>query len=240
MTAAEPPGRLSDPCFMCGRYVLQVPGWTARVMAYRMLRSPWDADAAFLGDTALHFSCLRTFVHRDEFRADLVEMLTSADHDIEVLSEGHAVTARRPGMAFTERVFAGSSGEVFRHVNTDSWVFVEKDGPWHFLEAKDLKELAVSGTLRLSSGGEPALPPARPEGRVNDWPFATLLDFLRVRDLYQEVLDTLDPEYSVIAYTELPLRFLLEYLIACTQPLPEELARFAATPKLDGRAEYTG
>jgi len=34
-------------------------------------------------------------------------------------------------MGFTEPVFSGDSGDLFRHVNIDSWVFIEKDGPLH-------------------------------------------------------------------------------------------------------------
>lgn len=218
-----------NDCFICGRYVLQVPGWTTRVMAYRMLRSPWEADSSFLDDGALHFSCLRTFAHRDQFRADVVEMLTSGDHDIEISSGGRTLIVRRPGMAYTEQVFSGRSGGLFRHVNADSWVFVERAGPWHFLEAQDVTELARKGALRSSSGGERALLPARPGGPVNDWSFTELLDFLRVRDLYQGVLDRLGPEYTFLDYAELAPRFLLEYMVECIQPLPEELAGFLAT-----------
>jgi hypothetical protein len=218
-----------NDCLFCGRYVLQVPGWTTQVMAYRMLRSPWDADNAFMGDGSFHFSCLRTFAHRAEFRADALLMLTSGDHDIDVAVGGEVVTSRRPGMAFTEQVFSGEAGDLFRHVNSDSWVFLEKEGPWHFLEAKDLLELAEKDTLRMSSGGERALLPRRAEGHIEQWSFTTLLDFLQVRDLYQGVLDRLGPEYTFLNYGELAPKFLLEYTVKCTQPLPEELVRFIAT-----------
>lgn len=218
-----------NSCFFCGRYVLQVPGWTTQVMAYRMLRSPWDADQPFLGDGVFHFSCLRAFEHRAQFRADARTMLTSGDHDIQVTVDGAPVTSRRPGMGFTEPVFSGESGELFRHVNTDSWVFLEKEGPWHFFEARDVLALTEKGSVRMDGGAERALLPRRPGGDVEQWSFAALLDFLGVRDLYQEVLDRLDPEYTFFGYSELAPKFLLEYSVECTQPLPGDLVGFLAS-----------
>jgi len=219
-------GGVND-CLFCGRYVLQVPGWTSRVEGYQMLRSPWEGQEAFLVGP-FHFACLRASPHRERLRADLLLLLTHADHDIDVAVDGRTVTHRRPGMAFTETVFSGREGQFFRHVNTDSWVFVEREGPWHFLGPDDLRSLAEKGTLRLDSGGERALLPRRPESPVQDWSLPALLDFLAVRDLYSTVLDDLSPEYEFWSYGELAPKFLLEYSVTCDLRLPAEFVRFCA------------
>jgi len=37
-----------NSCHFCGRYVLQVPGWTTHLESLPLLRSPWDAESSFL------------------------------------------------------------------------------------------------------------------------------------------------------------------------------------------------
>ncbi|MEW2522478.1 hypothetical protein [Actinacidiphila alni] len=214
-----------NACLFCGRYVLQVPGWTTLLKSYRMLRASWVPDEAFL-EGAFHHSCLRVSPHRHAFREDALLMLTRGDHDIEAEIDGKVLRHRRPGMAFTEPVYSGPSGDLFRHVNTDDWVFVEKSGPWHFLSAAEVRTLTADGVLRKSVETGPTRLPRDPGESVGDWSLPTLLDFLEVRDLYQEVLDRLDPEYTFYEYSALPPKFFLDYSVECVQPLPVDLVEF--------------
>ncbi|MFF7194220.1 hypothetical protein ACIOC1_06035 [Streptomyces sp. NPDC088197] len=217
-----------NACQFCGRYVLQVPGWTTFVKSYRMLLAPWDPQEVFL-EGSFHHSCLRTSPYRREFRADALRQLTQGDHDVEVEFEGRTRQQRRPGMAFTEQVFFGASGELFRHANVDSWVFVEKDGPWHFLSADDVRTLAAGSPLRKSSEAGTTRLPSDPGESVAEWTLPELLDFLEVRDLYQEVLDRLEPEYTFWEFNAIAPKYFLDYSVDCVQPLPAELAAFCAT-----------
>jgi hypothetical protein len=214
-------------CLLCGRYVLQVPGWTMQIRAYDMLRSPWDENHPFLGDGALHFSCLRGSADRDWFRAETLEIYTSYDPSVTIEVEGKPEIMNRISKGYVEQVFSDSSGDLFRHVNTDDWVFIEKKGPLHFFEPEDISVIQRGEVLRQSAGGMTRLP-REPDSSLERWSLDQLLDFLGVTDLYQDVLDTLRPEYKFFEYGASNPKFVLTYSLDCDVLLPESLTRFLA------------
>jgi hypothetical protein len=55
-----------------------------------------------------------------------------------------------------------------------------------------------------------------------------LLDFLEVRDLYQDVLERLDPAYEFYEYAANPPKYHLDYSVECMQPLPADFVDFCA------------
>lgn len=215
-------------CVFCGRYVLQVPGWTIPIRAYYMFRSRWDQDRTFLGDGALHFSCLRNCIHRDWFRADAVELFTSYDHQVVIEVEGRPEAMSRIGKGFVEKVFSDGSGDLFRHANTDRWVFVEREGPLQFFDPEDIAKIQRGEVLRQSTGGCGTRLPREPGSPVERWSLDQLLAFLGVTDLYQDVLDMLHPEYQFLEYAAADPKFILAYSITCDVRLPEKLTRFLA------------
>jgi hypothetical protein len=215
-------------CVLCGRYVLQVPGWTMQIRAYDMFRSPWDEDQVFLGDGALHFSCLRNSVHRDQFRADALELFTSYDHQVMIEVQGRPEAVNRIGKAFVEHVFSDNSGDLFRHANIDEWVFVEREGPLQFLGPEDIAMIQRGEVPRKSTGALTTLLPHAPNGPVERWPFSQLLEFLGITDLYQGALDRLRPEYECWEYADHNPKFFLDYSVDCDVRLPEALTRFLA------------
>ncbi|WP_063057840.1 hypothetical protein [Nocardia sienata] len=73
-------------CRICREFALRIPGWTAYIPSYWLLRAAWDPDRRFF-EGPLHFSCLEQWKHREAFQQELAGILTG---------RGRALTLRGP------------------------------------------------------------------------------------------------------------------------------------------------
>ena len=107
-------------CWICGRFVLQIAGWTAYAESYRRL--PVSG--------ALHFSSLPEWERTAAFRRALDEQLL----------------APPPGFGYAERVFVDGECAVYRNVAGERWLILSRRGPWFFLDAPQLDAAGGAGT----------------------------------------------------------------------------------------------
>lgn len=214
-----------DPnsCTFCGRFVLEVEGWAESVEPYHRILATWDDEATFF-DGSYHFACLRSFDRRAEFRAELLSWICQTDHTIDIRGEdGQLHELPRIGLGYTAKIATIPSGEIYENNRFNRWVYAENDGPVHFLELDDVAALTRGTAVRGDQGGGKTLLPKDPGPVIAQWDLTELLDFLDIRDLYQ---DMLLPEYKFWRGSSKGSGYVLTYSLSCLRPIPADVGEF--------------
>ncbi|SOD61424.1 hypothetical protein SAMN06297387_103161 [Streptomyces zhaozhouensis] len=210
-------------CQICGAFVLQVPGWTALVESYTLLRATWRPGASFF-QGALHLSCLTDWEHRDAFLAEFRTIMTGYGRSLTVEAGGTPHTVRQPGYHYGERVLEGESCDIFRHTGSDRWLVLTEEGPWYTLGPEQLAALAEGRPAWFAGGGERVrLPADVPGEEVPAMDLAGLLGALGSAERYPGLWEAA-PDYEVWRYGA--RKRVLEYSVSVRLPLPREATEF--------------
>ncbi|MFD5321109.1 hypothetical protein [Streptomyces sp. NPDC127098] len=212
-------------CRICGKFVLQVPGWTTYVQSYWLLRADWSAESGFFHG-ALHFSCLPGWEHEEAFRRELVEILIGRGRPITVEAEDGEHVLEQPGLYYSELVHQDGEWSIHRNTSTDRWLVLSRRGPWYFLDARQLGALAQGLPARADEGGERVRLPEGLDADAESATLAELLEALAIPDRYPGLLEHGSPDYRVWGY--FPKKRGLEYSVAVDLPLPRSAAEFLA------------
>ncbi|MFE3954964.1 hypothetical protein ACFXPS_12340 [Nocardia sp. NPDC059091] len=215
-------------CHFCGRFVLEAEGWAESIPPYHTILATWDDDANFFTGP-FHLGCIRGFERRGEFRQAMVDWLTTTNRLITVHDEDgqpHEISAT--GLGYTEKIAELPDGEIYEDPRFNRWVFIEEAGPYHFLELDAVEALRAGGRVRGDGGGTSAVLPAEPDPSIESWNLSELLDFLEVRDLYQGLLDDLEPKYKFWEGGLGRAGYILTYSLSAIRPLPGSVGDFFA------------
>jgi hypothetical protein len=222
-------------CVVCGRAALDLSGWDGGFPAYREFRAVWDPPRVF--QDMAHFTCLRSWEHRDAMLAELVTLATDAvlDFDVEVDGTTHHLT--REGLGFIRRRLETDELLVLQHRGGAEWLIVELAGSWQFVQGSDLVAL-VRGETRYVQGGRGryglTLSPAPAEAAVRSWVLADLIDCLGIADRYPGLAES-DANLRIDAYN--PSSGWCEYIVDHQLTIhPAALAFFRAAYERDGAA----
>ncbi|MBL1075188.1 hypothetical protein JK358_12375 [Nocardia sp. 2] len=206
--------------------MLEVEGWAESIPPYHEILAPWDGERTFFNG-AFHFSCVRAFDRRSEFRQSIVDWLTTTERLLTVRgTDGVDHEISRPGLGYTDRIADLPSGQVYEDPRFNQWVFVEWAGPCHFVKMKAAETLGHGGTVRGDDGGRMTVLPTAPGPGIAKWALPRLLDFLDVRDLYQDLVDDLQPEYEFWDGGPGKAGYVLEYSLSAIRPIPEDVIGF--------------
>ncbi|MEU4598318.1 hypothetical protein [Nocardia sp. NPDC023988] len=215
-----------EACRFCGRFVLEVDGWAESMQPYHQMRASWDENASFFWGS-FHLGCIRNFPERETFRREAAAWVSTVE-DVVLLRGGDGETHEVPrrGLGFTDLVARLPSGELYENPRFNEWAYVEESGPFHFIDMHRAEALGRGERVRGSAGGRSILLSKDPQVDVSTWDLVELLDFLDVRDLYQEMLDTLEPKYRYVDSGRNRFGLVLDYSLSCIQAYPSDLARF--------------
>lgn len=215
-----------EVCRFCGRNVLEVDGWAESIQPYHQMRASWDANANYFWGL-FHLGCIRNFPERDIFRREAAAWVSTVEDVVRIRGgDGEVREVPRRGLGYTEMVARLPSGVVYESPRFNEWAFVEESGPLHFFDMERAAKLGRGERLRGSDGGQTALLTDAPQVDVSRMDLVELLDLLGVRDLYQEMLDTLDPKYRYLSSGRNRFGLVLNYSLSCVQPYPPDLAAF--------------
>lgn len=214
-------------CHFCGRFVLDVQGWAESTQPYHQILSPWDDEQTFFDGASFHLSCLRSFDRRGEVRKEFIDWITQTRNLITVTgTDGLRHEIARTGLGYTDLIAELPSGTVYEDPRFNQWVFVEYAGPYHFLELKSAETLRRGEPLRGDTGVNSRVLPKDPGTKIEKWSLPELLDFLEVRDLYQQMLDTAAPEYHFYEGGHSRAGYVAEYSLSALRPIPEDVTSF--------------
>ncbi|WP_040855436.1 hypothetical protein [Nocardia niigatensis] len=217
-----------NTCHFCGRFVLEVEGWAESIPPYHTILATWDDDATFFTGS-FHLECVRSFDRRAEFRQALVDWLTTTSRLVVVHDEdGQPHEISSTGLGYTEKVAELPDGEIYEDPRFNRWVFIEEAGPYHFLELRAVEALCTGERVRGDSGGTSAVLPKKPAANIESWNLPELLDFLEVRDLYQGLLDTLEPKYKFWEGGFGKAGYVQTYSLSAVRPIPNSVRDFFA------------
>ncbi|MFJ9362856.1 hypothetical protein ACIRRA_00340 [Nocardia sp. NPDC101769] len=201
-------------------------GWAESVQPYHLILAPWDDEANFF-EWPFHLECVRGFDRREEFRKSITDWITTVEDTITVLDEdGQSHEIRRTGLGFTNLVAQLPTGRVYENPRFNEWVFIEHAGPYHFVDLKAAEALSRGEDVRGSDGEGAAVLPEDPGAEISRWSLPQLLDFLTVRDLYQQAMDELEPDYQYWGGGYGMAGFVLNYSLSIIRPIPGEAAEF--------------
>ncbi|WP_040861319.1 hypothetical protein [Nocardia niigatensis] len=213
-------------CQFCGRYVLEVEGWAESLKPGHQVLTPWGNDpTVFHG--YYHLACVRTSEFGPKFRTELLNWICQKDHLITVRGkDGLLHDTVRTGLGYTQHLTATASGDIYENRRFDRWVFAENAGPVHFLDIDQTRALSEGKPLRGNNGGRHALLPTDPGDAVTGWGLVEVLDFLHVRDIYQEMIDGSAPEYSFWRGAPKGSSYVSTYSLSAVRPIPSDVAEF--------------
>ncbi|MRH89496.1 hypothetical protein GFY24_18935 [Nocardia sp. SYP-A9097] len=215
-----------NACHFCGRFVLEAEGWAESIPPYHTILATWDDDANFFTGS-FHLECVRTFENRGEVRRALVDWLTTTSRLIVIHDEdGQPHEISSTGLGYTEKVAELPDGEIYEDPRFNRWVFVEEAGPYHFLELEAAEALRAGDRVRGDSGGTSAVLPTEPDASIESWSLSELLDFLEVADLYQGLLDNLEPRYKFWEGGFSQAGYVLTYSLSAVRPIPDRVHDF--------------
>ncbi|GAB2914906.1 hypothetical protein [Streptomyces mayteni] len=212
-------------CRICGRFVLQIPGWTTYVQSYWLLRAAWRTEPRFFHG-ALHFSCLGEWEHKASFGEELADILTGRGRSITVEAEGAQHTLEQPGLYYSELIHRDQDCVIYRNTSTDRWLVLDRRGPWFFLDAEQLRALAQELPARAEGDGERVRIPEERDAVGEAEALPELLDSLGVLDRYPGLLEHGAPDYQFWGYH--PKKRVLEFSVAVNLPLPVSATKFLA------------
>lgn len=232
-------------CRLCGRYVFPLSGWTEYLHSYRLMRAVWLPQRPHF-EGPLHFSCLRAADFRNAFREEFGEIALTSGQELVVQADDEVHTLRRPGFGFIRKVFHGERCVIHRSAHSDTWIVLEHDGPWYFLNPVQLSAIAEGAPARSEASGDRTILPEQCADIARSASLPDLLERAGVLDLYEEALRTGDVEYEVFDYY--PPKRILEYSVENVLPIPQEaydfLREYARTyepidfDKLEENEEY--
>ncbi|WP_433562652.1 hypothetical protein ACQP1O_35095 [Nocardia sp. CA-151230] len=213
-------------CQFCGRYVLEVEGWAESLKPGHKVLVPWDDDpSVFHG--FYHWSCVRASEFGPKFRTELLNWVCQKDQLITVRGEdGLLHDTVRTGLGYTRHLATVGGGDIYESPRFDRWVFAETAGPVHFLDIDQARVLSEGKPLRGNNGGRHAFLPEDPGDVVAGWGLAEVLDFLQVRDVYQDMIDRFAPEYSFWRGSPKGSSYILVYSLSAMRPVPSDIAEF--------------
>ncbi|WP_278265757.1 hypothetical protein [Nocardia sp. AG03] len=215
-----------DACRFCGRFVLEVDGWAESLPPYHQMRASWQENANYFWGS-YHLGCVRKFPERDTFRREAAIWISTIEDVVPIRGgDGQVRDLPRRGLGYTNRVASLPSGEVYESPRFDEWAYVEAAGPFHFLDRERARALARGERVRGSDGGRSVVSSGDPGVDIARWDLVELLDFLDVRDLYQEMLDTLEPRYHYVGSGRNRFGLVLDYALSCVQAYPSDLVDF--------------
>ncbi len=172
-------------CVVCGKVALALTGWDGGFPSYRQFRALWDPPRVF--QDMVHFSCLRTWEHRDEMLTELVDLATGSvlEFDIEFNGQRHHIT--RSDLGYPERRLETDEILVLQHQLSADWLIVDFSGAWQFIGRNDILRL-VRGEPAYDQGGRGryglTLSPAPTNETVNSWVLGDLLQHLGINSRY--------------------------------------------------------
>ncbi|APB01543.1 hypothetical protein [Nocardia seriolae] len=215
-----------NACHFCGRFVLEAEGWAESIPPYHTILATWD-DESTVFNGSFHLGCVRNFERRGEFRQAIVDWLTTTNRLITVHDEDgqpHEISAT--GLGYTNKIAKLSDGEIYEDPRFNRWVFIEAAGPYHFLELEAAEALRAGQRVRGDGGGTSAVLPTEPAANIESWSLPELLGFLEIRDLYQELLDTLEPQYRFWEGGPGRAGYILTYSLSAVRPIPIGVGAF--------------
>ncbi|WP_181699442.1 hypothetical protein [Nocardia sp. GTS18] len=215
-----------EACRFCGRFVLEVEGWAEVIQPYHQIRASWDANTNFFWGS-FHLGCIRNFPERAMFRREAATWISTVEDLVQIRgSDGVLREVPRRGLGYTDLLAQLPSGVIYENPRFNEWAYVEESGPLHFIDMNRAQALGRSERVRGSDGGRSVLLSGDPQVDVSNWDLPELLDFLDVRDLYQDMLDTLEPRYHYLDSGRNRFGLVLDYSLSCIQPYPPDLAHF--------------
>ncbi|MFE3188714.1 hypothetical protein ACFXHA_06865 [Nocardia sp. NPDC059240] len=213
-------------CQFCGRYVLEVEGWAESLRPGHKVLAPWSDDPMFFHG-CYHWSCVRASEFGPKFRTELLNWICGTEHLVTARGEdGLPHDTMRTGLGYTRHLATVPSGDIYESLRFDRWVFAETAGPIHFLDFDQALALSQGKPLRGNSGGRPAFLPERPGDVIAGWGLDELLNFLRIRDLYQDLIDGNAPEYSFWRGAPKRSGYVLTYSLSAIRPIPGDVSEF--------------
>ncbi|MGW4529514.1 hypothetical protein ACWEOI_01050 [Nocardia sp. NPDC004340] len=123
---------------------------------------------------------------------------------------------------------ACADGDIYEDPRVNRWVFIEEAGPYHFLGLDAVEALGAGDRIRADGGGTSLILPTEPDPGIESWNLPELLDFLAVRDLYQGLLDHLEPTYKFWEGGVGRAGYILTYSLSAIRPLPSSIGNFFA------------
>lgn len=217
----EPPPRPED-CRICGRLVLPVAGWAIEIPAHRHLVVNWRTGAAeFAG--RLHYSCLRSWEHRAEFRDALEVLLRRGDITIAYPVAGRPHQVRQRGFHYPDEIFSGETCQVLQSDRSDCWVVLERDGAAHQVTYAGLQRIAAGLPARGVDGIDRTRLNVVPSASVPAETWPGLLERLGITDRYAGTV-AVDTTYTCIGFD--PVDTVLTYSVGTALPLPREAVTF--------------
>lgn len=172
-------------CIVCGRPALQLNGLDGGFPSYREFRAVWDPPRVF--QDMIHFSCLRTWEHRDAMLAELVALATGSVLEWDMEHEGKTYHITRSGLGYTDELFRNDSILVLQHNFSADCLIVDFSGSWQFIGRRRLLRLVRDQEVAIEDGwGHYGLflSPAPPESVVLSWSLGDLLRHLRIENRY--------------------------------------------------------
>lgn len=217
---------MEQACAFCGRFVLDMDGWTQFLTVSRGLElAAPDGSAGTRLSGHLHHSCLRASPQRTLFREAFLQLATTSGHD--------PLTGRQ-GWQYEVPLHEGPESSVYFAERTGQFLVVEHAGPWYVMTRAERDTLRDTGELLGRSGvWTGVLPQAVDNGPrpVQSRPLPELLDGLGVLDLYEEALRPGALRYSPYEY--FPDRRILNYSLSVPVPLPADARAFLADDRQD-------
>ncbi|MEU1954095.1 hypothetical protein [Nocardia rhamnosiphila] len=208
-------------CRICREFVLQVPGWTAYIHSYWLLRAGWDPDHQFF-EGPLHFSCLEQWELREAFQQEMAGILTGRGRTLTF--EGAEFTMNQPGLYFGELLHQDADCAIYRNTARDSWLVLTAQASWETLGPRELRALGRGDPVRLEGGVDRVALPEDPGPDIESATLPELLDLFGSRDRYPGMLEHGSPDYRFWGYY--PRKRILEYSVEIDLPLPASAVEF--------------
>ncbi len=205
--------------------MLQIPGATAIVHSYWLLRATWDPNQQFFHGP-LHFSCLEQWEHRETFRQELAGILTGRGRPITVEAEGTEHTLEQPGLYYSEWLHQDADCAIYRNTSMDDWLVLTAQASWVTFGPQQLRALGQGDPARVAEGGDRVALPADPGPDIESATLPELLDLFGSRERYPGVLENGSPDYQFWGYY--PRKRVLEYSVDIDLPLPVSAVEFLA------------
>ncbi|MYV98529.1 hypothetical protein [Streptomyces sp. SID3343] len=210
-------------CAICDRQLFPVPMWVGMVPPLWNVLATWKSAPSFFSGE-LHFSCLRTWPHRRNLRAELIDVLTTESHSIAItvpdIDDPYIVHRRSFG--FEHMMHDGQTCQIFGAAHTRALLVIENDGPWFFLS--DSQRTAVENGDEWQS--EPVVEEVflrEPiAGDISGMNFGQVVDAAGVGDFYGGPDGWRSIDYEFLAF-DVEKR-ILTYSVATGTGLPQEAA----------------
>lgn len=173
-------------CVICRRPTLGVTGWEAGLIAHDLVLAPWAGEGAFI-EGHLHLACVRSWVHKDAFFAELMAAHAGAPDSEIVLRDrfsGELESLSRRASARYRPVHTEPGLLIVLARQLKRWTAIDTDWGWISLETDQAERIArddrgpvEGGSLRLSLDRD--LP-----AEAADWSVGELLDHLDLEPRY--------------------------------------------------------